>query len=41
VKMMTKASSEAREPYVFKANDLCIFIGCARNEAGHDHMKLS
>jgi hypothetical protein len=33
VGMMSEASNETMESYVFKTNDLCVFTGCAKDEA--------
>jgi hypothetical protein len=34
VGMMSEASNETMESCVFKTNDLCVFIGCAKDEVG-------
>jgi hypothetical protein len=32
--VLTEEPNEAREPYVFKYDDLCMIAGCEREEVG-------
>jgi hypothetical protein len=37
---MLEASNETMESYVFKTNDLCVFTGCAKDEAGQSYVTV-